>query len=66
MPDLPEGSVLVLAAASSTITMLVPLAVAVVAAGGGALSHPAVVCREYVRCLLLKATVAAHRCFRWV
>ena len=41
------GSVLVVGAGSSTFTMLAPMASAVIAEGGGLLSHVAIVCREY-------------------
>lgn len=41
------GSVLVVGTGSSTFSMLAPLASAVVAEGGGLLSHVAIVCREY-------------------
>lgn len=45
--DIPAGAVLVVGAASSSFTMLAPLASAVVSEGGGLLSHVAIVCREY-------------------
>jgi pyruvate,water dikinase len=45
--DIPAGAVLVVGAGSSSFTMLAPLASAVVAEGGGLLSHVAIVCREY-------------------
>jgi pyruvate,water dikinase len=45
--DIPVGAVLVVGSASSSFTMLAPLASAVVAEGGGLLSHVAIVCREY-------------------
>jgi pyruvate,water dikinase len=41
------GTVLVVGAGSSSFTMMAPLASAVVAEGGGLLSHVAIVCREY-------------------
>ena len=41
------GAVLVVGAGSSTFTMLAPMASAVIAEGGGLLSHVAIVCREY-------------------
>jgi phosphohistidine swiveling domain-containing protein len=44
---LAPGSVLVVGAGSSSFTMMAPLASAVVAEGGGLLSHVAIVCREY-------------------
>jgi pyruvate,water dikinase len=44
---IPAGAVLVVGAGSSSFTMLAPLASAVVAEGGGLLSHVAIVCREY-------------------
>ncbi|MBZ0171859.1 MAG: hypothetical protein K8E66_05720, partial [Phycisphaerales bacterium] len=47
MEGLPADSVLVVGASSSTFTMLAPMASAVVAEGGGLLSHVAIVCREY-------------------
>jgi pyruvate,water dikinase len=43
---IPPGAVLVVGAGSSSFTMLAPLASAVVAEGGGLLSHVAIVCRE--------------------
>jgi pyruvate,water dikinase len=42
-----SGCVLVVGAGSSSFTMMAPLASAVVAEGGGLLSHVAIVCREY-------------------
>jgi pyruvate,water dikinase len=45
--DIPPGAVLVVGTGSSSFTMLAPLASAVVAEGGGLLSHVAIVCREY-------------------
>lgn len=45
--DIPPGAVLVVGTASSSFTMLAPLASAVIAEGGGLLSHVAIVCREY-------------------
>jgi pyruvate,water dikinase len=45
--DIPVGAVLVVGSASSSFTMLAPLASAVVSEGGGLLSHVAIVCREY-------------------
>ncbi len=45
--EIPSGAVLVVGAGSSVFTMLAPLASAVVAEGGGLLSHVAIVCREY-------------------
>jgi pyruvate,water dikinase len=45
--DIPVGAVLVVRSGSSSFTMLAPLASAVVAEGGGLLSHVAIVCREY-------------------
>lgn len=45
--DIPAGAVLVVGAASSSFTMMAPLASAVVSEGGGLLSHVAIVCREY-------------------
>ncbi len=45
--DIPAGAVLVVSSGSSSFTMLAPLASAVVAEGGGLLSHVAIVCREY-------------------
>ena len=42
-----RGAVLVVGAGSSAFTMLAPLASAVIAEGGGLLSHVAIVCREY-------------------
>jgi pyruvate,water dikinase len=45
--DIPAGAVLVVGSASSSFTMLAPLASAVVSEGGGLLSHVAIVCREY-------------------
>ena len=45
--DIALGAVLVVGTASSSFTMLAPLASAVVAEGGGLLSHVAIVCREY-------------------
>lgn len=45
--DIPVGAVLVVGTGSSSFTMLAPLASAVVAEGGGLLSHVAIVCREY-------------------
>ena len=44
---MPRGAVLVVGAGSSAFTMLAPLAAAVIAEGGGLLSHVAIVCREY-------------------
>jgi pyruvate,water dikinase len=44
---MPRGAVLVVGASSSAFTMLAPLASAVIAEGGGLLSHVAIVCREY-------------------
>jgi len=44
---MPAGSVLVVGTSSSVFTMLAPLADAVIAEGGGLLSHVAIVCREY-------------------
>jgi pyruvate,water dikinase len=44
---IPAGAVLVVGSASSSFTMLAPLASAVVSEGGGLLSHVAIVCREY-------------------
>ncbi len=44
---MPHGAVLVVGAGSSAFTMLAPLASAVIAEGGGLLSHVAIVCREY-------------------
>jgi pyruvate,water dikinase len=44
---LPRGNALVVGASSSAFTMLAPLASAVIAEGGGLLSHVAIVCREY-------------------
>jgi pyruvate,water dikinase len=44
---LAPGSVLVVGTGSSTFSMIAPLASAVVAEGGGLLSHVAIVCREY-------------------
>ena len=41
------GAVLVVGSGSSAFTMLAPLAAAVIAEGGGTLSHVAIVCREY-------------------
>jgi pyruvate,water dikinase len=41
------GTILVVGAGSSSFTMMAPLASAVVAEGGGLLSHVAIVCREY-------------------
>jgi len=41
------GAVLVVGSGSSSFTMLAPLAAAVIAEGGGMLSHVAIVCREY-------------------
>ncbi len=45
--NMAPGSVLVVGASSSAFTMLAPLAAAVIAEGGGLLSHVAIVCREY-------------------
>jgi pyruvate,water dikinase len=45
--NLSPGAVLVVGASSSSFTMLAPLAAAVIAEGGGLLSHVAIVCREY-------------------
>jgi pyruvate,water dikinase len=45
--SMPRGAVLVVGASSSAFTMLAPLASAVIAEGGGLLSHVAIVCREY-------------------
>lgn len=44
---LTPGAVLVVGAGASSFNMLAPLASAVVAEGGGMLSHVAIVCREY-------------------
>ena len=41
------GAVLVVGSGSPSFTMLAPLAAAVIAEGGGMLSHVAIVCREY-------------------
>jgi pyruvate,water dikinase len=45
--DIEPGAVLVVGTGSSTFSMLAPLASAVIAEGGGVLSHVAIVCREY-------------------
>lgn len=45
--DIPVGAILVVGSGSSSFTMLAPLASAVIAEGGGLLSHVAIVCREY-------------------
>lgn len=45
--SLKKDAVLVVGAGSSSFTMLAPLASAVIAEGGGLLSHVAIVCREY-------------------
>jgi phosphohistidine swiveling domain-containing protein len=45
--DIAPGSVLVVGAGSSAFNMVAPFASAVVAEGGGLLSHVAIVCREY-------------------
>ncbi|MGE5130036.1 MAG: PEP/pyruvate-binding domain-containing protein, partial [Sphingomonadaceae bacterium] len=45
--DIAPGSVLVVGAGSSAFNMVAPFAAAVVAEGGGLLSHVAIVCREY-------------------
>ena len=48
------GAVLVVGSGSSSFTMLAPLAAAVIAEGGGMLSHVAIVCREYRHSLRLR------------
>ena len=61
------GTVLVVGAGSSSFTMMAPLASAVVAEGGGLLSHVAIVCREYrIPCVVgcsgvLSAVKTGHR-----
>lgn len=56
---MPRGAVLVVGASSSAFTMLAPLASAVIAEGGGVLSHVAIVCREYrIPCVVGCAGVA--------